>query len=78
VTDNEYEQRIDNLRRLAAAQQTSIARRQEMGEAVPTADINGLAQLTTRLDAMERVLEHRRSRAKGRRQTKRGANRTSS
>jgi hypothetical protein len=73
VTDNEYEQRIDNLRRLAAAQQASIAMRQERGEAVPTADINGLAQLTTRLDAMERVLEHRRSRAKGRRKTKRAA-----
>jgi hypothetical protein len=66
VTDDELEQRITRLRRLAAGQEASIARRLADDEVVPTADINGLAQLTTRLDAMERVLEHRR-------QTRRGA-----
>jgi hypothetical protein len=61
VTDAELEQRISDLRRLAGAQEISIARRLGADEPVPTSDINGLAQLTMRLDTLERILEHRRS-----------------
>lgn len=79
VTNDELEQKIEELRQLARYQDTSIRGRLAADENVPTSDITGLAQLTVRIDSLERILEHRRSRAAGRtparRQTRRGKDR---
>lgn len=78
MTDTELEQKIVDLRKLLKGQEHSIANRLGSGESVPTSDINGLAQLVVRIDSLERILEHRRTRsAPARRQTRRAQNRTS-
>lgn len=66
MTDDELESKIEDLRRLAHAQEMTVARRQASDDPPPTSDVIGLVNLTARIDTLERILEHRRSRAAAR------------